>query len=465
MFLILLLVYLNEIQNYLLANSHIVMLNFNSNNFNFFLLNNINKYHPYIFYLSVFLFIYVFSLYKSLYLKNKLYFNKEIILNYFIIIIKFMFIINSFTLFLGSWWAFQEGSWGGWWNWDASETFGLIILLLSIVFYHYKITFDVFIKYLQFLYLYITLFIFLYYFIQLNFEITSHNFGVRFFFFFNNNLFLIENILLFTVLFILKLKNLITFEYFLIPLFRLFQIKKYLPLKSHFWFITLLLLITFAKPVFFSFLPLFNYFLWNFFLINLFNFELTLTTDQLYFFLIINLFLLYTCVNSWLLFLVYWNLLPIFNITFFNFKAPKLLITLHTLLINFFIFNWLITQFSLILNCSIFQFSEIFIQKNNFYYNFNIILNNYFIENSLLFTTDNVILSFLYFDNIIKFVNNLLFNSFLNNLTLFNFFFLNTNNKTFSIYMEFLFLHNLLFLFIFFIIFFLCINTTRHIKM
>lgn len=33
------------------------------------------------------------------------------------------------TLFLGGWWAFQEFTWGGWWNWDGVE---VPLLLLSL---------------------------------------------------------------------------------------------------------------------------------------------------------------------------------------------------------------------------------------------------------------------------------------------------------------------------------------------
>ena len=31
---------------------------------------------------------------------------------------------------MGGLWAYQEGSWGGWWDWDISEVFGLFIYLV-----------------------------------------------------------------------------------------------------------------------------------------------------------------------------------------------------------------------------------------------------------------------------------------------------------------------------------------------
>ena len=45
-------------------------------------------------------------------------------------------IILTITLYFGGWWALQEGSWGGWWNWDASEVLGLITLLYLILAVH-----------------------------------------------------------------------------------------------------------------------------------------------------------------------------------------------------------------------------------------------------------------------------------------------------------------------------------------
>lgn len=42
-----------------------------------------------------------------------------------------LFYSLSLTLALGGWWAFQEFTWGGWWNWDSVETpvLGLLIYL------------------------------------------------------------------------------------------------------------------------------------------------------------------------------------------------------------------------------------------------------------------------------------------------------------------------------------------------
>ena len=35
-------------------------------------------------------------------------------------------------IMLGGWWAYQEGNWGGWWNWDPSEMFALFFVLWAL---------------------------------------------------------------------------------------------------------------------------------------------------------------------------------------------------------------------------------------------------------------------------------------------------------------------------------------------
>ena len=81
------------------------------------------------------------------------------------------------TLVLGGWWAYQEGSWGGWWNWDPSEMFGLLILGALLIFSHVDTTNSLnLITYAK----NIALSLLMYYcFLQLNFSLISHNFGIR----------------------------------------------------------------------------------------------------------------------------------------------------------------------------------------------------------------------------------------------------------------------------------------------
>jgi cytochrome c biogenesis factor len=139
------------------------------------LLNNpLNKYHPMFFFSSYIYFISIFK-YSNVFLnirnihtfKNKTFSNK--------INVYWLIILNS--LYLGSWWAVQEGSWGGWWNWDASEVFGLIILTFMLILLHKIITPNQLIHNFN-IYIYLILTIFIYLSLQMSYTLTSHNFGL-----------------------------------------------------------------------------------------------------------------------------------------------------------------------------------------------------------------------------------------------------------------------------------------------
>ena len=115
-------------------------LNIYSENFNNLLINSINKYHPLLLYISIFVFYFTILLfYYFLKKPNYVLFLKIQIFIKFFIQNYIKYII--FSLFLGSFWALQEGSWGGWWNWDPSEVLGLLILFFYIYFFHKKYNF------------------------------------------------------------------------------------------------------------------------------------------------------------------------------------------------------------------------------------------------------------------------------------------------------------------------------------
>ena len=153
-------------------------------NINAFLLNSLNKYHPLIFYLSALL-IFMFLMsdrattFNSFYEINKLHtlFQKRTTI----------LMLNGFSLFLGSWWALQEWTWGGWWNWDPSETFGLGVALFVLLHLHSSTTYKDALSYRIKSTLLLILFAGTYFLVQLNFEILSHNFGLDSFLFFNKN--------------------------------------------------------------------------------------------------------------------------------------------------------------------------------------------------------------------------------------------------------------------------------------
>ncbi len=175
LFLVLNFLFYFNLIDYFFLNSCLFDYDMQLKNYNVLLNNSINKIHPILLYSSVFFLSY------SIFLNN-LYF-KYTHVNY--TFIKFMYRLLSsltllvFTLFLGSWWAFQEGSWGGWWDWDISEVFGLFILINILKLFHdksltmshsnYKFSLNTYFQTLMIFYL----------FMQLNFSLISHNFNLH----------------------------------------------------------------------------------------------------------------------------------------------------------------------------------------------------------------------------------------------------------------------------------------------
>lgn len=107
-----LILYYIELSDYWYINSMLLNLNIYSENFNNLLINSINKYHPLLLYISIFVFYFTILLFYY-FLKKPNYFlflKIQIFIKFFIQnYIKYII----FSLFLGSFWALQEGSWGG----------------------------------------------------------------------------------------------------------------------------------------------------------------------------------------------------------------------------------------------------------------------------------------------------------------------------------------------------------------
>lgn len=141
--------------------------------YNILLMNGLNKYHPLMLYLSwLFTFIYV---------RNLILNNLKSAYNYQPTIENFYSYIATiiFTLSLGAWWAYQEGSWGGWWNWDPSEVFGLSIMLVMLTLHHLAFYQANYHRYFTLIICLSSALLLYYTFMQLNFELISHNFGLR----------------------------------------------------------------------------------------------------------------------------------------------------------------------------------------------------------------------------------------------------------------------------------------------
>ncbi len=82
--------------------------------------------------------------------------------------------ITGVTLFLGMWWAFCMGTWGGWWNWDISELFLLILFSHALHEWHSGLGITIYARYTR---VNIRLFILLLYgLLQLWLSQTAHSF-------------------------------------------------------------------------------------------------------------------------------------------------------------------------------------------------------------------------------------------------------------------------------------------------
>ena len=258
-----LLLYMTELVEYLSLNFSDSISLYATSGLNTLLTNTLNRYHPLVFYTGVTI------LASFTFIKSILYLVKKPFVVVFTSRVSFPLAaavssISFLALWLGSWWALQEGTWGGWWNWDASETFGLLVPISILAFVHiqHRISDSTLLNLKSFLFaLLITL---SYFFIQLNFDLTSHNFGAKFFFFFNNNLFFLEAL----ICIIITSFNLIC----LMSRFKVLNETSFLktiqiyPLK-----LTVIASLTYW--VFLSYQPLINYFLWNFAELNVFNYE------------------------------------------------------------------------------------------------------------------------------------------------------------------------------------------------
>ncbi len=97
------------------------------------LLNGVLNVHPWLIYMyyaiSLSLLVFFFSkenTRKNLTNQIYSYYNKKLT----------TLALTSFSIILGGYWAFQELSWGGWWNWDIVELISLIFFFLSASVFH-----------------------------------------------------------------------------------------------------------------------------------------------------------------------------------------------------------------------------------------------------------------------------------------------------------------------------------------
>lgn len=251
-FVLLLTIYITYLVNNLNVTSSVFSMHSNAN---LLLFNSINKYHP------LLLYIVVITILSCTFVSTHSTKIKKCVNS----VTRFsdLFIFTSFviltTMYAGSWWAYQEGSWGGWWAWDSSETFGLIIILGSLILSHFNFFFrkSKFIKescILIAVSLYVT-----YIFLQLNFGITSHNFGLK-----DSE----DSLITSTYLFLLS--NLFIASCFFYLIFRQNAISNY---SYNNTLVFNYYLTTITLPIILSLLPLFTDLVWKSFEVNVANYS------------------------------------------------------------------------------------------------------------------------------------------------------------------------------------------------
>ena len=331
--MVLFLVYNLELVDFLASNYATYAINPTYNAFNLLLINNLNKYHPFIYYMSVIVLLVITlrNCFRTLSSDNLFSLSEN--LNSLNNWLMWGFGLNTLALFLGSWWAQQEGTWQGWWNWDPSEVLGLLVMTNILWFWHQSTTYTVTWRVVVKLLLINFIFVFAYFFIQLNFDLVSHNFGAKFFFFFSNNLFFLEALVVLAYLTCRGLWN------------GLRVLQNNVLLRdvnlTHTWYTyqpQVVVLILFSCLIGFSFIPLFNYFIWTYFYINSFNVFNASKVLVVSLALILSLVYNYQPILSFIF--TYTLLIPSCSTVFALFLLLPLSISSRPLMIHFFLLQF-----------------------------------------------------------------------------------------------------------------------------
>ena len=303
------------------------------------LTNSLNCYHPGLLYTSFFFLTSSLAAHHDMSFTTRYYTYSSS--TYLIYVFSQVFtILSLIALMLGSWWALQEGTWGGWWNWDTSEVLGLLIALYFFILVHSSTTRTSFImfRYKQLLLWLNT--VTMYTLVQISFELTAHNFGIKFFYFFNNNLLLLEcfiTLILFSsylVLLLLRYKR-------IKGLRRENRYQSYIFYPSSQVANRLIFVSVVSLLIMFSAKPLLNYLTWTFLLINsslglLTNFILTfvilfyvtslLARSYSFNWMMLSFYIINTSAWPWLMLM--------------QLKTLRTVYLMHWLFFSFFLINW-----------------------------------------------------------------------------------------------------------------------------
>ena len=117
-----------ELRQTLMANTQSISVSTLEPSLNLLLINALNKYHPFIFYSSVGLLAMIFLSFPSVTKTSAFAVSENMKSTYKLLY--YVLAINGLALYLGSWWALQEGTWGGWWTGSSVLVFYLLYVLL-----------------------------------------------------------------------------------------------------------------------------------------------------------------------------------------------------------------------------------------------------------------------------------------------------------------------------------------------
>jgi hypothetical protein len=299
-----------------------------------------------------------------------------------------LFKINLVALTMGGVWAFQEASWGGFWNWDSSETFGLLFLLTSLYLTHTRLTILRFYELTSILLIYTFSITIVYCFIQLNFDLVSHNFGAKFFYFFNNSLFY-EGVIIFNFLTLTSFGFRWWMQVTLTKTLTCLVPNRYVQINNNYLYITVVWVLLLMMMLY-SCSQLLNYFLFNLLHINLFNFLFSLEYWVTFLLTILHFlfaqssrtlittytYIISNTLNPTLIFILQlpWNL-NIFKILH-NLLILLLLINMSGYYMNFIIWFFKQSQFFLILDNIILSQESLLITCDALFVNISSVLSN-----------------------------------------------------------------------------------------
>lgn len=278
--------YIVELEDFLFFNTLVSFGNPQTQLFNNLLTNLLNKYHPAIFYTSVICFVIHVVAYSTCSVSDM----RGSTVKFYTIFNSwwgYTLLTNLIALTLGSWWALQEGTWGGWWNWDPSETLGLLVSFIVLVTIHNNVTKTSILPWLNLKKGLLYFFVASYFFIQLNFEIVSHNFNFKLFHFFNSTGTIAQFFIVALLAGFLQLRSLVR-GYLMFYHFSTSQLTNWLrPSKLHLY-LTYTAFLPFVLLPLASYLPIINYFTWNF--LNVTFFYQTQPLEWLSFLIICSFF-------------------------------------------------------------------------------------------------------------------------------------------------------------------------------